>query len=298
MDHLGRLDLNLLVTLDALLAELNVTRAADRLHRSQPAVSLQLSRLRRFFDDPLLVPGPRGMRPTARAEALREPVRAALAALDAAVAPSGPFDPATARNTWRVAASDYSAMTAMLPVLATLRETAPQTRLAVVRSVPARLALRADRGDIDLAFHTRHDAPPGLHHRTLFAERYVLVGRDDHPALKRRPSVARFSTLEHLIVSPDGGGFHGVGDEALAAIGLVRRVVVSVPDFLLAPAVLARTDLVALLPRRLVRDIAGLRIVEPPVDVPGYEIALLWPERLHRDPAHRWLRDRIARGAA
>src|SRR5246127_1552996 len=105
MNNLRRLDLNLLVTLDALLSEHNVTRAAERLNFSQPSVSVHLAKLREIFRDPLLLPGPRGMRPTARAEELRKPLRQALEALQQAVAPSSPFDPATADHTWRVAAS-------------------------------------------------------------------------------------------------------------------------------------------------------------------------------------------------
>ncbi|MGP6219182.1 LysR family transcriptional regulator, partial [Pseudomonas paraeruginosa] len=106
MNNLRRLDLNLLVTLDVLLTEHNVTRAAERLNFSQPSVSVHLAKLRAIFDDPLLLPGPRGMRPTARAEELREPLRLALEALEQAVAPAAPFDPAQSRHTWRVAATD------------------------------------------------------------------------------------------------------------------------------------------------------------------------------------------------
>ncbi|GGY21813.1 LysR family transcriptional regulator [Paludibacterium paludis] len=126
---LRQLDLNLLVTLDALLAEHNVTRAAERLHLSQPSVSVQLAKLRNVFDDPLLLPGPRGMRPTARADELREPLRQALDALERAVTPGRVFDPALASHTWRVAATDYGASTILLPALADLREAAPGTRL-------------------------------------------------------------------------------------------------------------------------------------------------------------------------
>lgn len=101
MNNIRRLDLNLLLTLDALLAEHHVTRAARRLNLSQPSVSVQLARLREIFDDPLLLPGPRGMKPTARADELREPLRQALESLEHAIAPSATFDPATADNTWR-----------------------------------------------------------------------------------------------------------------------------------------------------------------------------------------------------
>ncbi|MCT9124554.1 LysR family transcriptional regulator [Cupriavidus gilardii] len=294
MNNFGRLDLNLLITLDVLLAERNVTRAAERLNLSQPSVSVQLAKLRDTLGDPLLLPGPRGMRPTARAEALREPLREALEALQRAVSPQDRFDPARATNTWRVAAFDYAESTVVLPVLHGLRTMAPGTRLAVMQAVPSLLARQAEQGEIDLAFHTTEGAPPGLHRRPLFTERYVLAGRAGHPGLRRKPTPAQFCRLEHVIVSPDGGGFLGPTDEALAARGLSRRVVLSVPHFLFVLSVLASTDLVAMLPSRLVRDAAGIKVVEAPIEIPGYEMSMLWHERVHRDPAHRWLRDTIA----
>src|SRR5690606_14787753 len=121
VDRLRRLDLNLLVTLEALLTELNVTRAASRLHLSQPTVSLQLARLRDVLGDPLLLPGPRGMRPTARAEQLREPLRVALQALREAIAPPGAFEPGNAELTWRMSASDDSGDTVVQSSLDGLR---------------------------------------------------------------------------------------------------------------------------------------------------------------------------------
>ena len=294
VNNLRKLDLNLLVTLDVLLAELNVTRAAERLSFSQPSVSVHLAKLRDLLGDPLLLPGPRGMRATARAEALREPLRQALEALEQAVAPARPFDPAQAAHTWRVAATDYAESTIILPALPGLRAAAPGTRLAIVEAAPPRIARQAEQGEIDLGFHTSEGAPAGLRRRVLFAERYVLAGRAGHPRLKRRPTIAQFSKFEHVIVSPDGGGFAGATDEALAKAGLSRRVVLSVPHFLFMISALANTDLVAMVPERLVRDNAALCVVQPPVEVPGYEMAMLWHERSHRDPAHQWLRAHIA----
>ncbi|NRO99349.1 LysR family transcriptional regulator [Paraburkholderia sp. NMBU_R16] len=292
--NLRKLDLNLLMTLDVLLSECNVTRTAERLHLSQPSVSVHLAKLREIFGDPLLLPGARGMRPTARAQSLREPLRRALEALEHAIAPAAPFDPALADHTWRVAATDYSEMTVLLPVLSGLRAVAPGTRLAVVEMVPGDFARQAAEGQIDLAFHTRDNAPAGLRSRLLFAERYVLVGRQGHPRLKRRLTLAQFCGLEHVIVSPDGGGFHAATDKALAAKGMARRVVLSVPHFTFVMSVLANSDLVAMLPARLVQNTDVLRIVEAPLEVAGYEMMMLWHERSHRDPAHRWLREYIA----
>lgn len=295
MVNIGLLDLNLLLTLDVLLAEHNVTRAARRLNLSQPSVSVQLARLREIFNDPLLLPGPRGMIPTARADALREPLRQALEALQGAIAPEETFDPTKAHLTWRVAATDYTETAIVLPVLNGLRTAAPDTRLAVYELSPGQSVRQAEQSERDIIFHTRDSAPPELHQRSLFTERYVLAGRQAHPKLKRRPTLAQFCQLEHMMVSPDGGGFSGATDAVLASHGLSRRVVLSVPHFLFMLKVLASTDLVAVVPERLVKSVQGLIVVEPPVEIPGFEILMLWHERVHRDPGHQWLRNYIAK---
>lgn len=293
MNNLRRLDLNLLVTLDALLAERSVTRAAKRLGLAQPSVSVQLAKLRVFFGDPLLLPAPRGMRPTSQGEALRDPLRVALAELEATVMPRAVFDPAKAEVTWRIVAADYGNAVVVAPALAHVRAAAPRTRLAVLQLQPSEIAKQAASGEIDLALHTMDDSPPGLRRRTLLRERYVLVGRARHPKLVRRPSLAQFRALEHVVVSPDGGGFVGATDHALAKLGASRRVVLSLPNFGSVFDAIARTDLVAMLPSRLVVGRRGLRIVDAPVEVPGYDFVMLWHERVHDDPTHRWLRDRL-----
>lgn len=294
MNNLRRLDLNLLVTLDVLLSELNVTRAAQRLNFSQPSVSVHLAKLRDIFNDPLLLPGPRGMYPTARANELREPLRQALESLEHVILPASQFDPATATQTWKIAATDYTESAILLPLLAKLRMVAPNSRLAVIEMEPPRIARQQEKGEIDLAFHTREGAPPSLHCRTLFMEQYVLAGRIGHPRLKAQMTPAQFCALEHVIISPDGGGFYGPTDEILAKTGLTRRVVLSVPHFLFVMSVLTSTDLVAMLPLRLVHNIPTLQLIKPPVDVPGFEMTMVWHKRSHKDPAHQWLREYIA----
>lgn len=291
--NINSVDLNLLRTLDVLLAEHNVTRAAQRLNLSQPSISVQLGRLREIFGDPLLLPGPRGMLPTARADALREPLRQALDALASAVSPVSEFDPAKADNIWRIAATDYTESAIVLPALSALRTAAPATRLAMLEMNPTRFEKQAEQGEVDLIFHTREGAPQQLHQRLLFSERYVLAGRLNHPLLRRKPTLAQFCKMEQVIVSPDGGGFNGATDAALAEKGLARRVVLSVPHFLFMLQVITRTDLVAVLPEKLVAQAGALQVVEPPVAVPGFDILMLWHERLHRDPSHIWLRQHI-----
>ena len=296
MINLRQLDLNLLVTLDVLLSEHNVTRAAERLNFSQPAVSAHLAKLRDIFKDPLLLPGPRGMRATQRGDELREPLRQALAVLSQGIAPASPFEPALAKQTWRIAASDYAELTILQSVLNPLRLSAPDTQLAVFeKAASQRLLRQMEQGSIDLAFHTMNEAPAQLRQRVLFTEHYILACRMGHPVLKKRPTLSQFCQLEHIIVSPDGGGFSGVTDGVLAKAGLSRKVVLSVPHFLLVPSILESSDLVAMLPSRLLKNNKTLQIFKPPIDIPGYEMAMLWHERSHRDPAHQWLRELVAR---
>lgn len=294
MRNLSRLNLNHLLTLDALLLEKNVTRAAERLHLSQPSVSVRLAKLRSVFKDPLLIPGAGGMIPTTRAEELRAPLRDALEKLQQAVQASAAFDPRKASNTWRIAAADYGGSIVLLPVLDSIRKEAPATRLAVSQVVPLQIERQLESGEVDLALQMTDDVGAGLHRQVLFEEQYVLVGRRGHPHLKRKLSIERFCALDHVIVSPDGGGFRGATDAILAPRGLERRVVLSVPHFFVAISAIRNSDIVGLVPARLVNP-AELRVVTAPVKVPGYKMGLVWHDRSHRDPAHKWLRGMIAR---
>jgi len=296
MNNLRNVDLNLLVTLEALLTEQNVTRAAQRLHLSQPSVSVQLRKLRRLFGDPLLSLAPGGMLPTTRGRALLQPLRAALADMRRVLEPQRSFDPATAQMTWQVAAADYGEYSVLLPLLNHLRKVAPGVRISVRDMGHARMIKQLEGGTLDVGFLATDAAPERLHHRVLFRESYVFVARKGHPALKRKLTVDAFSQLDFVVVSPEGGGFRGITDTVLESRGRKRRVAMSVPHFLFVPHVVARTDLVAMLPSRLLQARSeDLRVVEPPLDVPGYEMAMIWHERASTDPAHTWLREQVIR---
>lgn len=286
------LDLNLLLTLDVLLDECSVTRTAKRLRLAQPSVSMQLSKLRESFNDPLLVPTRRGMRPTPRAESLREPLRAVLSGLAVMVAPAV-FEPAKARVTWRVAAADYGEIVVLVPALAKLRAEAPNARLAVVQTQTLNIERMLEAGEIDLCVSTVDSAPEQLRRVPLFTDRYVLVGRKGHPKLRRRPNLTQFCALEHVLMSPDGAGFVGPTDRALAEKGAKRNVALSVPHFSFSLAAIASSDLVAMLPSRLVAARQDLCVYEPPVAIEGFTMGLLWHDRSHHNPAHQWLRNTL-----
>lgn len=291
---LHRLDLNLLVSLDALLAECNVTRAAQRLGISQPTLSTQLRQLRAVFGDPLLLPAARGMTPTNRALELRAPLRDLLARLDGLVAAHQPFDPAQAVDTFRVAATDSIHSEISVPLAARLRELAPGIRLALLPADFPRLPEQLAAGDLDLVLSAQRGMPDSLKVRTLYDSRFLCVLRRGHPAADRPLDLATFCALDHALVSPGGGAFAGAVDDALAALGHRRRVVVSVASFLLVPPLVAASDLVATVPSRLARRWEDELVVRaPPCEVPGFAVQMGWHPRSHSDPAHAWLREQV-----
>ncbi|MCJ2371838.1 LysR family transcriptional regulator [Pseudomonas sp. RGM 3321] len=284
------LDLNLLKALDALLDERSVTRAANRLSLTQPAVSGMLNRLRESFDDPLFVRAQRGIVPTLRAEQLAMPVKQLLANIEGMLQPQN-FDPLTASMTIRIASTDYALRAAAVPFLSALRVQAPNIRVSVQPVDHQKLQNQLDLGEIDLALVTPEAVTPGLHAIALFDESYVCVMRSEHPdAMNSELSLDQFCALDHVLVSPAGGGFHGVTDEALEKLGRSRRVTVSVASFLVLPEILMCSDLIAVVPRRLAVHQVGLRSLEPPVEIPGFRKTLVWHERTHSDAGHRWVR--------
>ncbi|PVX77017.1 LysR family transcriptional regulator [Paraburkholderia unamae] len=289
-----RLDLNLLVTLEALLVEQNVTRAASRLHLSQPAVSAQLSRLRDLFDDPLLIPAQRGMTPTAKALELLDPLRQALDQVRATVSRHSDFDHERASLTVVIACTDYLQVALVQPLVLRLRKLAPGVRVALRSLDIPQLEAQMARGEVDLALMTQSAAAPRLRTRHLFDERYVLIGRHGHPGLRESITVAQFAQLEHVIVSLRGGDFVTPVDDVLATLGHRRNVVLSASSFLFLPEIVSQSDFVALVPQRLVRDrTSQLQIVECPFPVEGFEVGMVWHERNHTHNGQRWVREAL-----
>jgi DNA-binding transcriptional LysR family regulator len=290
----SRVDLNLLVTLETLLTERNVTKAAARLHLSQPAVSAQLNRLRDMFDDPLLVPAHRGMTPTAKALDLLDPLRDALDQLRGTLNTHRDFSPARAKLTVTIGCSDYVEAAVVLPLVLALRQRARGARVAVRHLNPAQLEQQLAGGEVDLAIATPDPGQSQLRTRRLFDETYVLIGRRDHPRLKSGLTIEDYVQLEHVIVSRRGGGFATPIDEALAALGHKREVVLSAASFHFVPEIVSTSDLVALVPRRLLHDrLDRLTLIDIPWLAEHFSVGLLWHERTHGHPGQRWIRELI-----
>ena len=298
-DPLAQLDLNLLRALDALLAERHVTRATARLSLTQSAASRALARLRDELGDPLLVRGPSGaLLPTARAEQLGPVVRRALEELAAAWR-GDTFDPRTSRRRFTMTGADYAELVLLPGLAARLAEQAPGVQL-VFLPFPSDPQTALASGAVDATLSPASGGAAGVYQRQLFEESFVVAMRAGHPAATGKLTLDRFCALSHLLIAPRGTP-GGAVDNALAALGRRRHVAVSVPHFLVAPHVIAASDLVVTMAMRMVAVFAAtfeLVTRPPPLAVPGFAIHLQWHERTHSDAAHRWFREQVAHVAS
>jgi DNA-binding transcriptional LysR family regulator len=257
-------------------------------------MSATLGRLRKVFGDPLLLRTAGGMLPTSKALELAAPLRQALTDISRLVRGLGDFDPAAAEMTFTIAASDYVEY-AILPRLVDFLEVrAPRSRLAVRPMDFAAVGRQLEGGEVDLGILGAGFAPPNMRLRPLFQERFVCVVRREHPRVRERLTLDDFCELDHVLVSPSGGGFTAPADDALAAIGRDRRVRLSVPHFLLVPEILKRSDMLVVLPERLALGYGErFRVFDLPFDLAPVTIVAIWHERTHRDPALAWLRQSL-----
>jgi len=287
-----KLDLNLLLALEVLLAERNVTRAAKRLNISQPALSSQITRLRALFGDPLFLPTSRGVLPTARALEMQAPLREALDQLRMVIGQGQAFEPASAAMTFAVSGTDYLQIAVLLPFLLQLRSEAPAIRLMVRLGDSRTAAAELERGDV--AFLQPENVAAGLRSMEVFQERYVgIVRKGSLPTGSM--DIDEFTRAGHVIVSPRAEGFAGPTDDALATIGRQRRVLLAVSSFVFLIEAVAQSDLLALAPERLVdRYRHSVDSFQPPVPVSGFRMAMVWHDRTHLHAGSAWLRSRLA----
>ncbi|MEK6323342.1 MAG: LysR family transcriptional regulator [Acidobacteriota bacterium] len=302
--NLQSFDLNLLLAFESLMIERNVTRAAKRIGLSQPAMSNALARLRRTFDDPLMVRTPEGMSPTAAAHSLIVPVRAALAQLRAALEEKPAFDSTASKRTFHLSTSDHVEMTLIAPLVTRLLAKATRVSLRLTRprslfQPPAAQAL-ADSIDLAIGFFpdvTALDA--SIHSEVLWEEGSVVFARKAHPRIRGKLSLRQFAAEHHAAVfyKTEGQGFI---DTLLEQKGLARRAAVIVPHFASIPFVVAASDLIATVPARTAGLFAKplrLQVLPVPIAIPPFRMTMLWHERMEADPAHAWLRGLIVETA-
>ncbi|MGZ3145320.1 LysR family transcriptional regulator [Lentzea chajnantorensis] len=288
------MDLKLIEALDALLAENSVTKAAARLHTSAPAMSRTLARLRRVFDDPLLVRAGRDLVPTPRAVELRGEVHAIASRARALFAPSATADPRSAVRTFDLQVTDMLSTTFIPSLIDDLRDQAPGISL---RLRPENLedtpALR--EGLVDLEIGSIRPGDAEVHSEALVTEALIGVVRPGHPLVEVEVvTPQRFAAADHVVVSRRGRA-RGPVDEELTELGLSRRVVAVVPTFASALFLASETDVVCIAPARLARrmlDKLGLRTFAIPVDLPPVTVGMAWHPRNHHDRTHQLLRDR------
>ncbi|GGU64341.1 transcriptional regulator [Pseudomonas laurentiana] len=295
MDDLRRIDLNLLLTLHALLVEQHVSRAAVRLHRSQPAVSHALAQLRELFTDPLLVRQGGRLQLTARARELMPPLQDALSQLDALLVSPG-FDPARARRSFRLAMSDYGGRVLLPRLMARLRDEAPAVDLVVTQASREAMLSHVIDGEVDLALGVFPTPAQELSTSTLFEDTFVCVADREHLPPGDVLSLSDWLARPHVLVAMRPGADNEI-DQALAALGEKRRVALALPHWGVAQSVIAGTDLILTVARRsLPRDTLDPRLhaFEPPLAIKAFEFQQAWHERREGDVAHRWLRTCVA----
>ena len=296
---LNRVDLNLLVALDALLDERSVTRAADRLSVGQSAMSATLVRLRKLFDDPIFVRQGRNLVTTPFAETLAEPVKDTLARIDSLLTAGRTFDPKTGTRTFSVLASDYTTMVFLKPLLNRLAESAPGVVLSI-RPAGDDFVDQLRRNEADILIIPRQ-VFPGVEefpHRTLYSDRFVAVVDEKNTQIGRTLSLESLSTARYLATT--SGRYKSYVEVQMDELGVQRRTEITA-GFTVAPLLVAGTEFLTVIHERLGQLLAprfGLRLLELPVDIPPLTEIMLWTQRSNDDPAHRWLRSQIRSLAA
>ncbi|MFC3680938.1 LysR family transcriptional regulator [Bacterioplanoides pacificum] len=303
--NLDRIDLNLLVYLDVLLREGSVTKAAQQLGITQPAMSNGLRRLRELFSDPILVRTSDGMTPTERAQELQPMIRKALGELEAALQPLEDFDALDSHRVFRIMVSDYAESTLVPELVKRLRHDAPDVILDVL--TPSDVTFKdVEAGKVDMAINRFDEMPQSFHQMTLWQDDFVCLVNPNHPLVDRFDLDAYLAS-KHIWVSKTGMGA-GVGidpekivrlgwvDHALSKLGHKRKISVFTRHYQM-PALLAHNnDLVATLPRRVAEmqaEAASLQVKEPPFSIPPFELKMAWSPLLQHHQAHRWLRRTI-----
>lgn len=300
--NLERVDLNLLIYLDVLLREKNVTRAAEYLGITQPALSNALRRLRKMFGDPLLIRSSEGMTPTERALQLQPQIRQSLADLQKVLEPTGTFDAQESNRVFRIMASDYAEATLVPRLSMVMRNQAPDIVLDFL--TPSDVDYKdMEQGKVDVAINRFNEIPQSFHQITVWRDSFSCLLNPDNPALKNF-NLDAYLEAKHIWVSKTGMGVGfgvnpkksgGLGwiDKALDDLGLKRSISIFTRHYQMPALIAENNDLIATLPSRIAELQAAnsnLVIMPPPFDIPEFELKMAWSPLLHHNAAHQWLR--------
>ena len=297
--NLRQIDLNLLVALDALLTERNVTRAGERLCLSQSAMSSTLAKLRHLFDDELLVRVGRQLEPTAYAEEIAGPVRQCLQQLEDLLNARSPFEPEVASRVFRIAATDYAVLLMMAPLVNRLNALAPNISVQFVK-LDSTAHERLVNSDVDFCIMPE-GIEPTLPSMDLFDDPWVCILSQQHQAIGTQLSLEEFMAQPHMAFNISDDGHASVADEHLARNGYRRNIVATTVSMTNAPFLLQGTPMLAVVPRRLaerLREAAGIRLLDLPIAVPPLAEKLVWNPRFTHSRPHMWLREQLASIAA
>ena len=303
--NIARVDLNLLVYLDVLLRECNVTRAAEELGISQPAMSNSLRRLRDLFGDPILVRTSDGMTPTDRALELQPMVRKVLSAAEQAILPKTEFEPMESNRIFRIMASDYTESTLLPVLLRQLRKQAPNIRLDIM--TPSDVSFHdVERGKVDMVINRFDSLPQSFHQVHLWDDSFSCIMSANNP-VKDRWSLESYLSSKNIWVSKTGMGV-GVGmtpddvqrlgwvDEALSKQGVKRDISLFTRHYQVALLLAEQDDLIVTIPSMSAKSIANsdkVVILDPPFEIERMRLKMVWSPLLQHDPGHRWLRQLI-----
>lgn len=299
MTRVSEMDIDLLLTLDALLQDRNITHAAARLGISQPAMSARLARLRSLFGEPLFIPSPhgRGVLPTPRAEALRPQVESVLRGISAMFAPTA-FEAQTSSRTFVIALHENPALMLGTGLLNQVGAAAPGVRLRFALPQMAELPQQLENGDVDIYIGVSAGAHDGWVRRKLIDDAFATAQRKGHPRGTGPLDLESYCALSHLVVSSAGDPFTGFVEQTLAGLGYQRHVAMSTQSYAVAPALVTGTDLVCTLPERMLKQFAStLDLFAPPLPLQPITINMYWHPKNSHDPANAWLREQLLQAA-
>ena len=291
--NLASVDLNLLVTLNAVLTEKHLTRAGEQLGLSQPSMSHALGRLRRMFDDELLIRIGREYELTPLATELLDPLRNILKEIELTIERRPHFDPGRDERVFTVAASDYATYLVFQPALQRIQHEAPRVHLQIHPLRP-RAREETEAGEIDMSIWPL-DVGPDLPHEVLFTDRWVAIAWEGHDEVDDTLSLDQFLALPHVAYLP------GILEDRMAAEHPEETIAMSLESFFLLPFMLTRTRYIAVVHERLARRLQSLgdfKILELEFETEPITEAIYWHPRLTLDPGHRWLRELLVRSAA
>lgn len=296
-DDLRRIDLNLLLVFDALYRHRTVIAASDELALSPSAFSHALNRLRNTLSDELFVRYGTGMQPTAKADQIAQGIRDALGSLSVTLGSTGPFKPLTSAMTFVFAATDFTAFALLPKLAATLEQAAPRLRIKVIYSTHRDSVdeLAAGRVHFAVGFFEPGSSDGGLESIEGFTDEYVVAARADHPRLGKKLGIKQYLAERHVVVTP-WSNEGSVIDAALLRAGHRRDTAVQLPSLMTAPFVVASSDFIITMPRRIAQEFAPLlklRLYPVPFETPGYTLKITYHRRHADAPAHHWMREQL-----